>query len=78
MNEYNVKDLILLGITIQHVVEDMLQNLDNDVPTDVIMTAIGAHHSCVQMILELQKAHASKFTILPIVDTEVKTDGIEQ
>lgn len=77
MNEYNVKDLIILGVTLQHVVDDMLEHPD-DVPISVVMTGIEAHNACVQMILELQKAHASKFTILPIVDTEVKTDGIEQ
>ena len=78
MNEYNIQDLMILGVTIQEVIDDMLKHPENDAPTNVIMSGIQAHHNCVQMILELQKAHASKFTNLPIVDTEVKTDGIEQ
>ena len=80
MKEYNIKDFAVLVITHQHVLEDMIDNVDKtcDIPLSVLYTAMEANNAGVDLLKELSEAHATKFTILPIVDTEVKTDGIEQ
>ena len=73
MKEYEFKDIAALAITIKHVVEDMVDHLEDpsdNVPLGVVLTGIKAHTAAVCILKELNEAHATKFTICPISEDE--------